>query len=373
MRDVINCLENPLQQQVPMWHGLSDWRNDIEMNINMRESLLRHRQLCSIRYLPVVILLLAHVEVSYGKVRNIKQFGVAAAAPGAAGGTEVAPNPVQNVKSDSGKTTHGCSFTSTDGWVYDLSPLTKPDGVEDYHVRFEKQQYSLTLNICSNVDKTKLEPSCKQHLQNGELSPVYQTNDPGKSCYYLGNVDKPKWEVMDTTNPRKGVVLTYTDGQQCGVRGKRSVSYHMVCANNFLSFEPPSFAYESPVCHYNIVWPTIHACPTSVTGPRFIHFVLACVIIYFVFRTAYNKFLLGIDGLEAIPHLSVIQRAFYVLLDMLDFIKGLIPGLKRNTQGGMPRRQNNAAADDNVATSEQDSLMMDGEDLKPMKIGTTDL
>ena len=58
---------------------------------------------------------------------------------------------------------------------------------------------------------------------------------------------------------------------------------------------------------------------------------------------------------------------------MLDFIKGLIPGLKRNTQGGMPRRQNNAAADDNVATSEQDSLMMDGEDLKPMKIGTTDL
>ena len=36
---------------------------------------------------------------------------------------------------------------------------------------------------------------------------------------------------------------------------------------------------------------------------------------------------------------SVIQRAFYVLLDMLDFIKGLIPGLKRNTQGGMPRRQ----------------------------------
>ena len=171
------------------------------------------------------------------------------------------------MKSNNGKTTHQCSFTSTDGWVYDLSPLTKPDGVEDYHVRFEKQQYSLTLNICSNVDKTKLEPSCKQHLQNGELSPVYQTNDPGKSCYYLGNVDKPKWEVMDTTNPRKGVVLTYTDGQQCGVRGKRSVSYHMVCANNFLSFEPPSFAYESPICHYNIVWPTIHACPTSVTGP----------------------------------------------------------------------------------------------------------
>ena len=78
----------------------------------------------------------------------------------AAGGTEVAPNPAQNVKSNNGKTTHQCSFTSTDGWVYDLSPLTKPDGVEDYHVRFEKQQYSLTLNICSNVDKTKLEPSC---------------------------------------------------------------------------------------------------------------------------------------------------------------------------------------------------------------------
>ena len=58
---------------------------------------------------------------------------------------------------------------------------------------------------------------------------------------------------------------------------------------------------------------------------------------------------------------------------MLDFIKGLIPGLKRTAQGGMPKRQNNAAADDNAATSEQDSLMMNGEDLKPMKIGTTDL
>ena len=87
--------------------------------------------------------------------------------------------------------------------------------------------------------------------------------------------------------------------------------------------------------------------------------MLACVIIYFVFRTAYNKFLLGIDGLEAIPHLSVIQY-FYVLLDMLDFIKGLIPGLKRNTQC---RTSKFFAADDNVATSEQDFIMMDGEDL----------
>ena len=48
-------------------------------------------------------------------------------------------------------------------------------------------------------------------------------------------------------------------------------------------------------------------------------------------------------------------------------------GLKRDTHGNMSTGQNNGAVDDNSETGEQDSLMMDGEDLKPMKIGTTDL
>ena len=188
--------------------------------------LLRHRQLCSIRYLPVVILLLAHVEVSYGQVRNIKQFGWQRCS-WRSRWNRGSTKPCTECEIGVEKLLMGV-FASTDGWVYDLSQRLNQMALKTT-TTVEKQQYSLTLNICSNVDKTKLEPSCKQHLQNKELSPVYQTNDPGKSCYYLGNVDKPKWEVMDTTNPRKGVVLTYTDGQQCRVRGKRSVSYHMVC------------------------------------------------------------------------------------------------------------------------------------------------
>ena len=130
---------------------------------------------------------------------------------------------------------------------------------------------------------------------------------PGTTAYF---------GMHNFAKPQKGVVLTYNGGQPCGGRGQRSVSYHMVCANNFLSSEPPAFAYESPTCHYHVVWPTMHACPRSTTGPRFMHIILSLIIIYFVLRTAYNKFLLGIGGFEAIPHLGKIQSCcnFFLLL-----------------------------------------------------------
>ncbi len=290
-----------------------------------------------------------------------------AAAPGAAGGNPIATAEVPSVSSvttnNVGRSSHLCTYTSADGWLYDLSPLIKPEGVEDYHVRFEKQQFSLTLNICANVDKKKLPQSCESTFNHGVSSPVYQSNEPGKSCYYLGDVKQPEWYVMDKTKPRKGVVLTYKNGQPCGGRGRRTVSYHMICANNFLSSEPPSFAYESPTCHYHVVWPSIHACPRSATGPRFIHMLLSFVVIYFVFRTAYRKFILNIDGLDAIPHLGIMQSCCYSMLDMLDMIKGKIPGF--GGFGGRSSNNNNS----NGSGMESENNM---EDLQPMKIGITD-
>ena len=305
---------------------------------------------------------------------RINQIHTPAAAPGAAGGPPIDNAPGKPlVHPLKGKTTHGCVFTSPDGWVYDLSPLTKPEGVDDYTVNFEKQKFTLTLNMCANVDKMKLPESCKaQSAIHGKPSPVFQTNQPGKSCYYLGDLDKMGWYVMDVAKPQKGVVLTYNGGQPCGGRGQRSVSYHMVCANNFLSSEPPAFAYESPTCHYHVVWPTMHACPRSTTGPRFMHIILSLIIIYFVLRTAYNKFLLGIGGFEAIPHLGKIQSCCNFFLDILDFIKGLIPGINKigkrrdgNTSSGIEENGGGGGGD------EQQNLM--NEPMKKMKIGMDDL
>ena len=100
------------------------------------------------------------------------------------------------------------------------------------------------------------------------------------------------------------------------------------------------------------------------------HIILSLIIIYFVLRTAYNKFLLGIDGFEAIPHLGKIQTCCYFFLDILDFIRGLIPGINKigkrrdgNASSGM---EENGGGDD-----EQQNLM--NEPMKKMKIGMDDL
>ena len=38
------------------------------------------------------------------------------------------------------------------------------------------------------------------------------------------------------------------------------VHYHMVCAGTNSGNDKPSFAWESPTCHYHVVWPTALAC-----------------------------------------------------------------------------------------------------------------
>ena len=250
------------------------------------------------------------------------------APPGSAGG---APLSVQQApkalpdRNDARDQHQKCTWTAPSGHLFDLSALQKPQGADDWDVRFEKQNFRLKINVCSNVDETKLPPGCRGLTAKGVFSPVWQTNEPGQSCYYLGNLAKPNWYLIDKTKPEKGVVLSYSDGQQCGARGSRTVSLHMVCANNFESKEPPTFAYESPMCHYHVVWPTKHACPSN--GPAVTrHITLTLVVLYFVVRSAYNKFIKGGEGLEVIPHIFFIQSCcsgiLMLVLSGVDFVKG---------------------------------------------------
>ena len=44
----------------------------------------------------------------------------------------------------------------------------------------------------------------------------------------------------------------YGTGEDCGNGKKRSISYHMICANNFDTVDAPSFVYEAPTCEYHV-------------------------------------------------------------------------------------------------------------------------
>merc|ERR1711871_658149 len=103
---------------------------------------------------------------------------------------------------------HDCTYTSPDGSVFDLSPLTRVAGQSDWSV--SDNQFVYLFNVCGDVvDKP---PSC----QAGVHSAGYQY-EPGSSpnCYFLGQTSKYEWSLADPAKPWKGIELTYQDGQLC--------------------------------------------------------------------------------------------------------------------------------------------------------------
>ena len=255
-----------------------------------------------------------------------------------------------------------CKWTSPDGFTFDLSPLQKPDGVDDWDVNFEKQRFRLKINVCSNVDESKLPSGCQGEIGAGKFSPVWQTNEPGKSCYYLGNLAKPSWYLIDKTKPTKGVVLTYTDGQKCGAYGSRQVSLHMICASNFVTEEAPSYAYESPTCHYHVIWPTLHACPMNPGAASFGRALLSLVMMYFICGSAYNAYANGKSGINMIPHLEAIKWSFSMCKSVWEGVVNVALDFISKTVARGGRGANKSGS----GSSERD---IEKEALQPMTIG----
>jgi len=132
-----------------------------------------------------------------------------------------------------------CTYTSSSGDYYDLSPLSDCSG-KGFSV--DGDGGSFDINICNTVTGCGGDSaSC----QDGS----YNTGEPDHASFsdYSGG---------------KGVVLTYGNGDNNGCSGARSTVITFICQENATTPQI-SFTSENPQCTYNMQIVSAYACPTS--------------------------------------------------------------------------------------------------------------
>ena len=152
-----------------------------------------------------------------------------------------------------------CAWTSPGGHAFDLSALVRRGADEDYSVHIPHSNFAMLINLCANTLRV---PRRCAGLSSARASVGFQWDTSnGNSCWELGSLETATWDLLDESDPQKGVDIMFTGGTPCAT-GARMVHFHMVCARN-VGDEGPSFAWEAPTCSYHVVWPTIHACPRA--------------------------------------------------------------------------------------------------------------
>lgn len=87
--------------------------------------------------------------------------------------------------------------------------------------------------------------------------------------------------------------LVYPQGEKCANGQARELRLHFICAHNHDSDDAPRFVSEAAGdnrCHYNVTWPSRHACPVSSSTSFLLglaRFGGVLYSIYFVVSTVY--------------------------------------------------------------------------------------
>jgi hypothetical protein len=218
--------------------------------------------------------------------------------------------------------TSPCTWTSPSGDFFDFSDLARQSSEEDYMVNIPHSDFTMMVNLCANALKVPKRCASKS---NSKASVGFQWNSKdSKSCWELGELGTEQFSYIDNASPEKGVEIMYSGGTPCS-KGVRMVHYHMICAGDEQTKKEPSFAWESPTCHYHVVWPTPLACKNyhsfslvSFLEDWFLFIIFAAVagsLVYSVMRQRSD----GIPVKETMGELSV--KAMEKSLDFVSSIK----------------------------------------------------
>ena len=150
-----------------------------------------------------------------------------------------------------------CTWTAPDGNYYDFTELVRTGTSDDYLVSIPHSDFAMLVNLCANALKVPARCAAKSTAQ-ASVGFQWNTKEPN-TCWELGELSTAQWSYIDDKSPDKGVEIMYAGGTPCS-KGVRMLHYHMVCAGTKLGNDKPSFAWESPTCHYHVVWPTALAC-----------------------------------------------------------------------------------------------------------------
>lgn len=192
---------------------------------------------------------------------------------------------------------------------YNLSPLK---AARDYTFRDSDTEY--VVNICRSV------ASETWHVEGGDAVDIgdvgaFVRRDRGD--YSMGQANSTLDISPTTGRPR----LTYLDGSPCPLDGavRASTIIDFVCStSDFGAGKPrltatlPAGAQADEHCVFFVEWATHHACPTrmpaSLSLAALITGLLVALLIvtaiYLVCGTAYNRWVLGLNGFDQIPSFS---------------------------------------------------------------------
>ena len=154
--------------------------------------------------------------------------------------------------------TSPCTWTAPNGDFYDFTELARTGTEDDYMVSIPHSDFSLLINLCANALKVPARCASKA-VSQASIGFQWNVKQPN-SCWELGELSTAKFSYLDEQAPGKGIDIMYAGGTPCST-GVRMIHYHMICAGNDAAAQisAPSFAWESPTCHYHVVWPTVRA------------------------------------------------------------------------------------------------------------------
>ena len=123
---------------------------------------------------------------------------------------------------------YDCFFETSDGIIYDLSPLTHTSP-PDYTAIGQTDGYEYRSNVCKPVFQ-----SC-----GGDFTGIATQWNQGGSCVAIlgrenpefGGLNRPELEYIDEDAPEAGVTLTYKNGDLCSylITFEREVRYNIRC------------------------------------------------------------------------------------------------------------------------------------------------
>ena len=125
------------------------------------------------------------------------------------------PSPAGHSSGDHGSS---CSFKLSTGESFDLSPMKREE--HDF-TGTTTGGYTYRFNVCGNTVK----------LCNAQPAPASKWR--GTKCNNLGDPATQRVSLLDSTDPSKGVRLTYTQGDIC----KRQVDGQMEIGSRLINYD----------------------------------------------------------------------------------------------------------------------------------------